>query len=245
MSSEHLPTTAAREISVAMPQALRLPIELNNGDRMTRKEFHRLYEQTPDDFKAELVGGIVYVASPLRLTHGRPHVFVLALLAAYEAKTPGVEASDNTTILLGDDEEPQPDAYLRILPEFGGQSRTTKDQYVEGAPEFIVEIAHSSRAIDLHAKKEDYARYGVREYLVACVGEQEFRWFDLTAGKELQPDSSGIYRIGVFPGMWINGPALFAQSYAELMATLEVGLATPEHAAFVQQLAESQQRQGD
>ena len=32
---------------------------------MNREEFHRLYEQTPEGFKAELIGGIVYVASPL------------------------------------------------------------------------------------------------------------------------------------------------------------------------------------
>lgn len=139
--------------------------------------------------------------------------------------------------MLGDEGEPQPDLFLRIRPELGGQSSTTEEGYIDGAPELIAEVAYSSRAVDLHAKKDDYARYGVREYLVVCVQEQELRWFDLAGGKSLQPDEAGIYRIQIFPGLWIDGPALLAQDYARLMATLESGLATPEHAAFIQALA--------
>jgi len=222
----------------------RPPVELYNGDRMSRDEFHRLYEEAPEDFKAELIGGTVYVASPLKLGHGEPHLLLGVALAAYANRTLGVQASDNTTVVLGNDAEPQPDLLLRILPEYGGQSSTTGDDYVQGAPELIIEIAHSSQAVDLHAKKNDYARYGVREYLVACVREHRLRWFDLAKGEELQPDSAGIYRIGVFPGLWINGPALFAHDYGELMKTLEQGLSSEEHAAFVRQLA-ARRTQGD
>src|SRR5712692_887457 len=159
--------------------------ELHTGDRMTREEFHRIYEQTPEDFKAELIGGIVYVASPLRIRHGTNHLPLGSLFFAYEAHSPGVQSGDNTTILLGEEGEPQPDLFLRILPEFGGQSQTTKKDYVAGAPELIAEIAHSSRAIDMHAKRDDYARYGVLEYLVMCLRERQLRWFDLRANKEL------------------------------------------------------------
>jgi len=245
MSTENVSLTSAGDWTLALPVAARRSvIELQNGDRMSREEFHRLYEQTPEGFKAELIGGIVYVASPLLPTHGKPNILLSAVLAAYEGKTPGVDASDNTTILLGKRGEPQPDLYLRILPEYGGQSRSTEDGYVDGAPEFIIEIAGSSRAIDLHVKTDDYARYGVREYFVHCVNEKRLRWFDLAGGKELQPDSAGIYRIGVFPGLWINGPALLAHDYAALMTTLEQGLSSEEHAALVRQLA-ARRTQGD
>jgi Uma2 family endonuclease len=149
--------------------------ELHSGDRMTREEFHHVYQAMPDDFQAELIGGVVYVASPLTRRHGTNHLPLGTLFFAYEGNTPGVESGDNTTILLGEEGEPQPDLYLRILSEFGGQSRTTADDYVEGAPELIAEVAHSSRAIDLHAKKDDYARYGVREYLVVSVREAQLR----------------------------------------------------------------------
>ena len=210
--------------------------ELHTGDRMTREEFHRIYEQTPEHFKAELIGGIVYVASPLQLPHATNHLPLGGLFQAYENGTAGVECGDNATILLGDEGEPQPDLFLRVLPECGGQSKTTNG-YVDGAPELISEIAHSSRAIDLHAKREDYARYGVLEYLVLSLRERRLYWFDLRANKELVPDADGVARIHVFPGLWIKVEALFARDLVQMITILQQGLATPQHAAFVQRLA--------
>jgi hypothetical protein len=215
----------------------RAELDLHTGDRMTRKEFHRIYEKMPNGFQAELIGGVVYVASPLKRGHGTNHLLLGTVFVAYQGNTPGVECGDNTTILLGAEGEPQPDLYLRILPEFGGQSRTPKKDYVAGAPELLAEIAHSSRSIDLHAKREDYARYGVLEYLVVCLREAQLRWFDLRANQELLPEADGVFRIRVFPGLWIHGEALLAKDYRRLMATLEQGLATAEHDAFVGRLA--------
>jgi Uma2 family endonuclease len=214
--------------------------ELRSGDRMTQEEFHRLYELTPPDFHAELVGGIVYVTSPLKRQHGTRHVTLGTLFWIYAARTPGVEAGDNATVILGEHSEPQPDLYLRILPEFGGRSRTTADDYVSGPPELIAELAHSSRAIDLHAKRDDYGRYGVREYLVLCLAEGELRWFNLGADEAIAPPEDGIYRLQQFPGLWIHAEALLGNNRARLLATLEQGLASPEHAEFVRRLEAAQ-----
>jgi hypothetical protein len=211
-------------------------LQLHSGDRMSREEFHRIYEQMPKSFRAELIGGIVYVASPLALPHAVNHFPLGSLLFVYESRTPGVQSGDNATVILSDEGEPQPDLFLRILPEYGGQSRTTDDDYIEGAPELLAEIAHSSRAVDLHAKYDDYARHGVLEYLVLSLRDNQLRWFDLRADQELKPDSDNIIRVRTFPGLWINVPALLARDHAALMATLEQGLSSPEHEAFVQQL---------
>jgi Uma2 family endonuclease len=213
------------------------PVELENGDRMTQPEFHRLYEQAPEGFCAELIGGIVYVSSPLKRRHGTSHPALTTVFFAYQGHTPGVECGDNTTVQLGEASEPQPDLYLRVLTENGGQSRTTEDDSIAGPPELVAEIAHSSHAIDLHAKLLDYARNGVREYLVVCLREQQLRWFDLPADEELQLDRDGVCRVKVFPGLWVHREALFAKDYARLMGTLQAGLAMPEHAAFVARLA--------
>ena len=218
-------------------RAAELP-ELHNGDHMTRAEFHRIYEQMPPDFRAELIGGIVYVASPLKRPHGTNHLLLATLFGTYVLNTPGTETGDNTTVLLGEEGEPQPDLYLRVLPEHGGQSRTTPDDYVEGAPELVAEVAHSSRAIDLHAKRRDYTRYGVREYLVLCVRERQLRWFDLRAGEELAADADGVSRVRCFPGLWIDVAALLTKD-PRMLAVLQQGLATAEHAAFVRGLAEA------
>jgi Uma2 family endonuclease len=209
---------------------------LENGDRMSRAEFHRIYEQMAEDFRAELIGGTVYVASPLKRKHGSYHLFLGTLFTAYEGNTPGVEAGDNATILLGEEGEPQPDLYLRILPEFGGQSRTTADDYVEGAPECLAEIALSSRSIDLHAKLEDYRRYGVLEYLVMSLRERKLWWFDLRSGNELPADADGVCRMRSFPGLWLHVESLWSRDYRKAMSILEQGLASAEHEAFVQRL---------
>ena len=204
---------------------------------MTREEFHRIYVATSDAFRAELIGGIVYVPSPLKRQHGVHHVLLGAVFAAYAARTPGIEVGDNATVLLGEDAEPQPDLYLRLLPDAGGQSRTSDDDYVVGAPEVIAEIAHSSRAIDLHAKKDDYARYGVHEYLVVTLREGRLRWFDLRAGRERDVALDAILRMQSAPGLWVDAAALFTNDHGRAMATLERGLATPEHAEFVRRLS--------
>src|SRR5205814_731672 len=156
---------------------------LHNGDRLTQAEFHRRYEASPEDVKAELIGGIVYLASPLRRPHAVHHARLSMVLGLYEASTPGVELLDNATTLLTEHSEPQPDLALRILPEIGGQSRDTADQYIAGAPEFLAEIAHSNVAIDLHYKREDYERAGVLEYVVLSVADQELHWFHFPSGR--------------------------------------------------------------
>ena len=78
-------------------------------------EFHRRYEAYPEDVKFELIGGIVYMASPLRWPHARYTNKLGMAFGLYEASTPGVEAGDDATAIRGDESEPQPDLALRIL----------------------------------------------------------------------------------------------------------------------------------
>ena len=54
---------------------------LESGDHLTREEFHRRYCARPDIKKAELVEGVVYVATPVRIgLHAEPHARVLIWL---------------------------------------------------------------------------------------------------------------------------------------------------------------------
>lgn len=216
---------------------------LRHGERLTQPEFHRRYEAYPDHTKFELIGGTVYLASPERRTHGRHQGFLVCLFAEFETATPGVEFLTNATMILDKDSEPEPDAALRILPEFGGQSSTTPKDYVEGAAELMGEVAYSTVRIDLHQKKDDYQRTGVIEYIVVSLPERRVRWFELQTGQEIQPDPKGVYRSKVFPGLWIDGAALLAQDHARLLKVLKRGLASPEHAAFVKRL-QARRRKG-
>lgn len=237
---------AVREVTVGEIQdrALARPAAvppLENGDRLTRAEFERRYEAMPHIKKAELIEGEVHMPSPVHhQSHGKPHAHIIGWLAAYCAATPGVDMSDNATLRLDLDNEFQPDALLRIEPKAGGHSRISEDDYVEGAAELIVEVAASSAAIDLHTKKSVYRRNGVQEYLVWQIYDRRVDWFELREGDyvPLRPLEAepGVLRSRVFPGLWLDVAALLAGDLAGVLARLQQGLASAEHAEFVRRL---------
>ena len=215
---------------------------LENGDRLTRAEFERRYEAMPHLKKAELVEGVVHMPSPVRQRrHSRPNNHLGAWLAVYEAATPGTESGNNGTTRLDVDNEPQPDGFLFILPECGGQARISEDDYIEGAPELIGEIAASSVSIDLHLKFHVYRRNQVREYIVWRVLDNELDWFINREGQFLRlvPGPEGILRSETFPGLWLDPAALVRGDLARVLAVLRDGLKAPEHAAFVARLGQS------
>jgi Uma2 family endonuclease len=222
--------------NLAAQASRRPPPPLVNGDRLTRDEFERRYNAAPPGLKAELIEGVVYImASPVsEAFHGTPHLLVAGWISWYLAFTPGLTAGDNSTVRLDLDNEPQPDAHLRIRPDRGGQSRTDEGGYVRGAPELCAEISASSSAIDLHAKLQAYRRNGVREYIVLRTYDQAVDWFVLRGSDYVRLDAvDGVLRSEVFPGLWLDVAALLAGRVDLLLQTLQRGLATPEHAAFV------------
>ncbi|NJK62215.1 MAG: Uma2 family endonuclease [Synechococcaceae cyanobacterium SM2_3_1] len=119
-----------------------------------------------------------------------------------------------------------------------GNSRITADDYLEGAPELVVEIAASSASRDLHAKLRAYRRNGVQEYMVWKVLEQEIVWFHLQQGQYqvLTPDPCGILKSQVFPGLWLNPETLLVTDLSAVSQMAEAGINTPTHAEFRQQL---------
>jgi hypothetical protein len=205
---------------------------------MTQAEFHRRYEAYPDDVKIELIGGVVYMGSPLKRPHGTSDFELGLVLGLYKAATPVVEGAHNMTTILGEESEPQPDLMLRLQEDCGGQSKYNEQNYPVGAPELVAEVAHSSRAIDMNRKRQDYLEAGVQEYIVFCVEEQELHWFHFPSRRKLKPDRNGLWKSRVFPGLWIDGPALIAGRSADLVAAVQQGLATAEHAAFVRRIEE-------
>ena len=211
---------------------------LENGDRLTRYEFERRYAARPDLGKAELIEGVVYMPSPVRVVHAEPHAMIGSVLLVYTASTPRVHGADNATVRLDLDNEPQPDVLLYIEEEAGGQSRIGDDGYVEGAPELIVEVAASSASIDMHDKLRVYRRNGVREYVVWRTSEQRIDWLALSDGdyRPLSPDDDGVIRSRVFPGLRLDAGALLRGDLAGALAVLQEGIGSEEHGRFVDRL---------
>jgi Uma2 family endonuclease len=211
------------------------------GDRLTREEFERRWKLMPQVKKAELVQGIVYMPSAVRYRgHGRPHTILSHWLHGYVLATLGVEAADNSSLRLDNDNEPQPDLLLRLDHALGGQSWEDEEGYLAGAPELVVEIAASSASYDLHEKLHSYRRHGVREYVVWRVFDRALDWFVLREGNyhRLDRNAEGLFRSLVFPGLWLDPAALLDNNLAAVVATANRGLASPEHAEFVARLAE-------
>jgi Uma2 family endonuclease len=225
---------------------------LRDGDRMDADEFIRRYAADKTVARAELIQGVVYVNArtdpddppggempPISSAgHGVPHIRIGMWLAVYEAHTPGVEASNPTTVQATEEDRPEPDALLRILPECGGATTRDKNDYLVGAPELIVEVSRASAGHDLGPRRRAYLKSGVKEYIVWRTEDALVEWFVLRRKQYelLTPDANGVLRSSTFPGLRLDVPALLAGELATVLKTLQNGTASPEHAAFVAKL---------
>jgi Uma2 family endonuclease len=221
------------------------PPRLENGDRLTRAEFERRYEAMADVKKAELIEGVVHMPSPVRTAaHSEPHACIVTWLGLYSAATPGVRHGDNATVRLDLDNEPQPDALLRIEEAFGGRARLSPDDYISGPPELVVEVASSSVSIDRHDKFHVYRRNGVLEYLIWQVLDRRVEWFVLEEDQYtlLAPDERGIIHSRIFPGLRLAVDALLKGDLAAVLAEQQAALDTAEHRQFVASLAARSRR---
>lgn len=226
-------TQVAEKIS---PKARVLPLQ--NGDHLTRQEFERRWNAMPKLKRAELIEGRVYLSPPTSIVgHSSPDISLGAILSIYRAGTLGLLTGHAGSVRLDDDNMPQPDLFMMILPAYGGQAKIGSDDLLEGAPELAVEIAASSASYDLHEKLRLYQRSGVREYIVWRTREEQFDCF-VSRGGQYTPMSSddGVLRSEIFPGLWIDSRALIADDLNNAIAEIQKGLASPEHAAFVEAL---------
>jgi Uma2 family endonuclease len=215
----HASVASRHKKDVKMSSNPAIPV-LENGDRVSRREFERRYDGMLGVKKAELIEGQVWMPSPVRFTsHAQPHAFMIGWLFNYVASTPGVRLADNASVRLDADNEFQPDALLFRQP---GPASVAADDYLEGAPELVVEIAGSSAAIDLHEKKHVYQRVGVREYIVWQVHERKIDWFVLTEDGyvTLPPDEQGILSSRTFAGLCLAVEAMLSGDLAKVLAAM-------------------------
>ena len=121
----------------------------------------------------------------------------------------------------------------------GGRVQRSEEGLYVGAPEFVVEVAASSAAYDLHSKLNVYRRNGVQEYLVLLAFEREMRFLRLTDGEYVTvgADETGILRSQVLPGFWFRSDWFWEGKLAELLELVQEGIASQEHQAFVASLA--------
>jgi len=217
---------------------VRLPT-LTTGDRLSREEFLRIWDGLPSLKNAELIDGVVYVASPVSQARWSLDVRLIGVLRRYAIYTPGCQAGKNGTWLMLES-APQPDSFLRIRPERCGQSRDDDNRFPSGPPELAAEVCVTSTEIDFGRKLALYQRAGVREHLTVKDLNKRLIWRCLQPDASyaaIEPDPDGVIRSRVFPGLWLDVAAFWAEDGVALERTLDAGLASPEHAEFVRRLA--------
>jgi hypothetical protein len=218
---------------------------LRDGDRLTRTEFERRYNAMPEVNKAELIEGVVYMPSPVRHRHhSGPHFDLITWMGLYRMATPGVEGGDNGSLRLDMANEPQPDAYLIVLPSHGGKVVIDDDDYISGAPELVAEVSASTVSIDLNGKRTAYCRNGILEYIVWRVEDREIDWFILREGQyeRLPQDAAGVYRSETLPGLWLDPAALVRGDLATVAQVAQTGVASEDHTAFAAKLEQAAAR---
>jgi hypothetical protein len=126
------------------------------------------------------------------------------------------------------------------IPPLEPGDRLTRDEFerrYEAMPE-LKKAELIEGVFDLHTKRHVYRRSGVREYVVWRVLDRRIDWFVLRGGQyePLAADDRGVVRSQAFPGLWLDPEAPLRGDLAATLQTLDEGLATAEHAAFVTRL---------
>ena len=220
--------------------AASLPPLLREGDQLTSAEFLKRWEAMPNLKHAELIDGVVFcMPSPVSASHSTAQRDMILWLSHYMDSTPGCDSGLDATWIMGPVSVPQPDAFLKILPEYGGQS-VESGNYYRGAPELVVEVSGSTLSRDLGAKLELYRRAGVQEYITVLLNPQQVIWRQLSRGRyrKITARKDGLLCSSVFPGLWLDPDALWSKKKS-IRTALERGLKSPEHAAFVKRLSDS------
>jgi len=230
------PATARRADAPAATKTLPL---LENGDTLDADEFLLRYARMPDVKKAELVNGVVHMASPVRLLHANPHSDIAMWLGTYRVATLGVRSPDNVTFQLSRRNAVQPDVMLYTEASAGGKSRTNRRGYVTGSPELVAEVAASSVSLDAGPKRAVYLKHGVAEYVLWRVEDEAIDWWASRDGDyhAIEPDAAdGLLKSVVYPGLWLDRAALLRGDLPAVLAGLHRGLASPGHGEFAARL---------
>jgi Uma2 family endonuclease len=179
-------------------------------DLLTVKDFYAL---VPDGQKADLIDGVIYMASPDSSHASNLISFVQFLLRGFVAarKVGGIVSGSRWAFRLAKRSAPEPDvAYVaperRHLIRYGG---------VRGAPDIAVEVvSRDSIDRDYRLKWRKYQSAGVREYWIIDPVQDKLTFLLLNNGRyrRVPLEGKNIFRSEVLPGFWLDRRWLLADS---------------------------------
>jgi Uma2 family endonuclease len=203
----------------------RLGNELVDEDLVRYDVFRSLVQ---DGQKADLIDGVIYIASPDTRRSNSINHLVAYLIDGYTAARDidGFTFISRFSCKITDLRAPEPDVgYVR--PE---RMHLVQDQHMEGGPDIAVEIvSRDSRSRDYGEKRELYLAAGVSEYWIIDPLQQRTEFLALHDGRyQLMPlVDNRVFRCGVIPGFWLNVDWLLARPLPRAYRCLQEILASP------------------
>jgi Uma2 family endonuclease len=174
--------------------------------------FGQFCERIPEGLKADLIDGVIHVASPDNLKHYEIDFWLAEIIARFlrKRKIKGRVFGWRIAFRLDDENGPEPDlAY--VGPERTHLIRAT---HVKGPPDWALEIVSpSSVERDYTQKHDQYERFGVPEYWIIDPVEERMTCYRLGKNgkyKEIRSREGKIHS-QVIPGFWVR-PEWFWQS---------------------------------
>jgi Uma2 family endonuclease len=157
-----------------------------------------------DGQKADLIDGVIYMASPDNMDANDLFVWLMRLLAdIVEINDLGMVNGSRAAYRLNDRNSPEPDiAFVRR-----GRTNLVRRGLVNGAPDLAMEIvSRESVERDYEAKRELYQGAGVEEYWIVDEVEQKVTLLRLAANgkyREVRPKKGELHS-QVVSGFWIR-----------------------------------------
>lgn len=179
-----------------------------------------------DGEKADLLDGMIYMASPDSPEAARRNGFLYGLLDFYVAERElGELYGPRSAFRLSNTYAPEPDIAFVERDRLHLWERAI----FHGAPDLAVEIV-STESIDRdrRLKRDVYERAGVREYWMVDLLDGRCTFLRLYEGKyrDVTPGPGEVFHSEVIHGFWLDPEWLFAEKLPRPRACLERILAS-------------------
>jgi Uma2 family endonuclease len=169
-----------------------------------RLSFDEFCDLVREDQKADLINGVIYLASPDNTDANRLFVWLTGLMDDFaEEKSLGSVFGCRVAFRLGETSGPEPDIAF-VSKE---REHLVKRGRVEGAPDLAVEIVSpDSVERDYETKRDLYEEAGVREYWIVDEIEKRVTLLRLDRHGKYRPvrPRGDVLHSQVLPGFWLR-----------------------------------------
>lgn len=204
----------------------KVPIQEPYVVRLSGWSIERYFSEAPESARWEFVRGEVIVYSPSTAEHQDLVGFFHVLLRVFcEARGYGKVFTGPAAVRLMPNVVREPDVFV-VRPEDIPKASGVP---LEVIPLFVLEVvSHSTRAIDLGEKVQDYAVAGIPEYWAVDPEEKKVHLHLLERkGYRVKKVSLGKVESRVIPGFWVEAGWLWRKPLPPISELLPGLLTSP------------------